>query len=142
MEIETRYIAKNGAHFDDPIKCQEYEERLDNVPGTVGSLIKELEKLPKETYIFGIAMIKDKEGKRRTYCRCTIDIGSSIDSFVNVDNLTDEQRHIINTAGFLADELKKDEDKLSDVQYMFAYSGDMDFKKYGCMACSNNDVWK
>jgi hypothetical protein len=141
MEIATIYYkAKDGRLFTDPLKCEEYEKTIGILHGSVGELIANLEKLDPDTYIFGTVYIKHKDGTKTTYCRCTICVDDKLDSFVNVKDLTEEQRFIISTVKELIHALKE-EDKDNMQQHTIVFSKDINLKKVGIMSSYNPDVW-
>ena len=65
MEIDTIiYKAKDGRIFTDPLKCEEYEKNLGVIPGTIGELVKILEKYSPEHQVCLLVMWWDKEKKK------------------------------------------------------------------------------
>lgn len=141
MEIATIYYkAKDGRLFTDPLKCEEYEKTIGILDGSVGALIEALEKWDPETYIHGVVYVKHKDGTKTTYCRCTICVDDKLESFVNVKDLTKEQRFIISTAKELIYALKQ-EDKDDMQQHTIVFSKDINFKKVGIVSSYNPDVW-
>jgi hypothetical protein len=65
MEIDTIiYKAKDGRTFTDPLKCEEYEKNLGVIPGSIGELIKILEKYSPEHQVCLLVMWWDKEKKK------------------------------------------------------------------------------
>lgn len=143
MEIDTIYYkAKDGRLFTDPLKCEEYEKTIGILPGSVGALIVELEKIgnPK-SYIDGIIYVKHPDGKKTIFTPYTICVDDQLESFVNIKDLTQEQRYQYTTIGRLIEffrQLNKD----SQCQYMIVWSDDIDFNKPSIMANHNKDVWK
>ena len=142
MEAEVTYIAKDGKTFKDALQCQEYEKTIGVVPYTVADVILELDKLDDSTYIFGIVFIRHrKDDSSSIYAYCTVCIDEKLESFVNVNNLTAEQRYITGTVGELKDALRMI-DKDDWAQYMIAYSPDIELKHPVIMASHNPKVWK
>ena len=141
MEIDTIYYrAKDGKIFTDPLKCEDYENTIGILPGSVGSLISELEKWDTDTYIHGVVYIKRKDGVKSVYCRYTVCVDDMLESFVNVRDLTKEQRYLVSTAGELAQALKK-ENKDDPEQHTIVFSKDVEMKDVGIMANYNPKVW-
>lgn len=143
MEIDTIYYkAKDGRLFTDPLKCEEYEKTLGIVAGTVAALIVELEKIAKpKSYIDGIIYVKRPDGQKTIYTPFTICVDDELESFVNVKDLTQEQRYEYTTMGHLIEYLRQ-LDKDSQCQYMIVWSDDIDFNRPSIMANHNRDVWK
>ena len=140
MEIaEIYYKAKDGKIFTDPLKCEDYEKTLGILPGSVGALINELEKLEPSTYIFGIVYVKEKEGKS-VYCRCTVCCDNMLEDYVNVDDLGEDKRYLYETAEEFVRLLKKT-NKDYPCQWMLAFSNNIDMKNIGIMSLSNPKVW-
>ena len=143
MEIDTIYYkAKDGRLFTDPLKCEEYEKTLGIVAGTVAALIVELEKIAKpKSYIDAIIYVKRPDGQKTIYTPHTHCVDDQLESFVNVKDLTQEQRYEYTTMDHLIEFLRQ-LDKDSQVQYMIVWSDDIDFNRPGIMANHNRDVWK
>lgn len=140
MEIYQKYVAKDGRMFDDALKCQEYEKTLGVVNGSVGDLIVTLENNTKrETYIFGIVKVKEGD-KRYIFIRATICVDDMLKDFVNVEELTREQRYRVSTAGELTDTLKE-LDPDSPCQFFIIFSDDIDLNKAGAMSSYNKKAW-
>jgi len=65
MEIDTIiYKAKDGRTFTDPLKCEEYEKNLGVIPGSIGELVKILEKKNPDHLVHLLVMWWDKEKKQ------------------------------------------------------------------------------
>ena len=58
METEIKYRAKDGRVFDDPFKCEDYENSLGISPGTIADVLQYLEKEPEEKHVSGIIICK------------------------------------------------------------------------------------
>lgn len=141
MEIATIYYkAKDGRIFTDPLECEEYESRLGVIPCTVASLILDLAKMDPDMYICGTVHIRRKNGTRNTYVRYTMCIDDKLESFVNVDNLRDEQRYIVCKVKDLVLSLK-DEERDDPEQHMIIFSKDINMKNVGISANFNPDIW-
>ena len=143
MEIDTIiYKAKDGRIFYDPLKCEEYEKTLGILPGSVAQLISEMEKSTKpESYIFGIVLVLEPDGIKRIYLRNTCCVDDRLESYVNVDDLTEEQRYMYSTAGDFLEMLRK-LDKDLPCHYMIVWSDDIDLKNPGIMANYNYTIWE
>lgn len=143
MEIDTIYYkAKDGRLFTDPLKCEDYEKTLGILPGSVADLISQMEKLIKpESYIFGIVFVRMPDGQKRFYVRCTCCVDDQLESFVNVKDLTWEQRYLYETAGDFMETLRRI-DKDAPCQYMIVYSGNIDFNSPGIIANHNKTIWE
>lgn len=140
MEIaEIYYKAKDGKIFTDPLKCEDYEKTLGVLPGSVGRLIQELEKLNPKFYICGIVYIKEKDCGT-IYCRCTTCCDHLLEDYVNVEDLQEYQRYLYQTAGEFVKELKK-KDKDYPCQWMIVFSENIKMSKPGIMANYNQEVW-
>jgi hypothetical protein len=142
MEAEVTYIAKDGCRFTDPIQCEEYEKTIGVLKNSVADVILELDKHNENDYISGVVLVRHrKDGSGHVYTRFTGCVDSMLESFVNISNLTGEQRYMTSTFGELKDELRE-HDKDDWVQYMIVYSSSMDFEHPGIMANYNPMVWK
>jgi hypothetical protein len=143
MEIDTIYYkAKDGRLFTDPLKCEDYEKTIGILPGSVGALIVELDKIGKpKAYIFCIVYVKSPDGVKSIYVRNTTCVDDQLESYVNVKDLTQEQRYQYETIGDFIKILRK-LDKDSQCQYMIVWSDYINFKEPGIMANHNKDVWK
>ena len=140
MEIaEIYYKAKDGKLFTDPLKCEDYEKTLGILPGSVGQLIQELEKLGSDTYIFCIVYVKEKTCKT-IYCRYTACCDSVLEDYVNVENLSEGKRYLYETVEEFVNMLKKT-DKDYPCQWMISFSENIDFKNPGIMSNFNREVW-
>lgn len=143
MEIDTIYYkAKDGRLFTDPLKCEDYEKTLGILPGSVADLISQMEKMMKpESYIFGIVYVRMPDGKKNIYVRWTGCVDDQLESFVNVKDLTWEQRYQYETAGNFMETLRKI-DKDAQCQYMITWSDNIDYSEPGIMSNYNRAVWK
>ena len=142
MEIDTIfYKAKDGRVFTDPLECEAYESRLGTVPGTVASLILDLAKMDPETYIRGIVYIRRKNGTKVTYSHFTACVDDKLESFVNVRDLSDEQRCIVCKVKDLVLALK-DEDRDDPEQHTILSSRDIMMEKNVSIDANwNHKVW-
>ncbi len=140
MEIaEIYYKAKDGRIFTDPLKCEDYEKTLGIVPGSVGQLVSELEKLDQNYYIFGIILIKDGD-KQIIFTRHTACVDYLLEDYVNIDNLTQEQRYDTAQIGELVKALKKENQDLP-CQFFIIFSENIDLRRPGMMANHNPKAW-
>ncbi len=133
------YEAKDGRLFHDPLECEEYEKTIGILPGSVGALIQALENLDPSEYIFGLVIVKAEQVT--IYSRATVCIDNLLEDYVNVNNLKEEQRHIIETAGNFIKELKKT-DKDYPCQYMLMHSSTLNMFPCAVMSNYNEKVWK
>lgn len=142
MEIaEIYYKAKDGRIFTDPLKCEEYEAKLGIIGGSVGELINELEKHAKpEAYVNGMVMVRKADGTGSMYTRCTVCIDDMLEDYVNVENLSKEQRYESATVGGLLSELKE-VDKDLPCQYFLIWSKNIDMEGFGIVANYNKKAW-
>ena len=142
MEVACIYYkAKDGRIFKDPLECEEYEKTIGILGGSVGELINELEKHAKpEEYVNGMVMVRKADGTGSMYIRCTVCIDDMLEDYVNVENLSKEQRYVAQTVGELLSELKK-EDKDLPCQYFLIWSDDIDLKNFGSMSNFNKAAW-
>ena len=141
MEVASIiYRAKDGRLFHDPLECEEYEKTIGILPGTVGALIKNLEELSLTDYIMGLVVVKEEECccfyRRETVC-----CDSLLEDFVNVKELTKEQRYLYETVGDFIEELKKT-NKDYPCQYMLAHSSNINMRPSAVMSNYNEKVWK
>ena len=141
MEIDKIiYKAKDGRIFFDPLECEDYEKTIGVLPGSVGDFIVEMEKQTKpDNFIFGIVKVQDGE-MSSIYTRCTVCVDNMLEDYVNVDNLSDEKRYSVSTAGELIDTMKQ-LDKDLPCQYFILFSEDINFKCSGIMANYNKKAW-
>ena len=145
MEVESIiYRAKDGKLFFDPLQCEEYEKTIGILPGTVGALIADLEKLEPSNYIHGIVLVREKDGEKdvsAVYARTTVCCDSLLEDYVNVANLTKEQRYIKFTVGNFINELKQT-NKDYPCQYMLEYSNSVNMVPAGLISNYNKDAWR
>lgn len=134
------YEAKDGRLFHDPLECEEYEKTIGILPGTVGALIKSLEELSPTDYIMGMVIVKEEECccfyRRETVC-----CDSLLEDFVNIKELTKEQRYLYETVGDFIEELKKT-NKDYPCQYMLAHSSNINMRPSAVMSNYNEKVWR
>ncbi len=143
MEVEITYIAKDGRRFADPIQCEEYEKTVGVLKDSVAGLILELDKHNENDYITGVVFIRHrKDGTSTVYTRATACVDDLLESFVNIKDLTVEQRYLTATFGELKHALQQEEDKDDWVQYAIVYSSNIEFNRPGIMVCHNPMVWK
>lgn len=141
MEAEVTYIAKDGRRFTDAIQCEEYEKTIGIIPHTVADLLLTLGKHDEKEYVYGILLIRHKDGSASIYTRFTGCCDDVLESFVNIRDLTEEQRYITDTVGELKEALRK-LDGDDPVQYMIVYSQNIEFDSPGIMANYNPLAWK
>lgn len=134
------YRAKDGKLFYDPLECEEYEKTIGILPGTVGALIKILEELDPNDYILGIVLVRE-ENCTAIYRRDTVCCDSLLEDYVNINNLTEQQRYLYETVGNFIEELKKN-NKDYPCQYMLTYSSNINMKPCAVMSNYNEKVWK
>lgn len=142
MDIDVTYVAKDGCRFKDPLKCEDYEKTLGVLPNSVADVIIRLEKQNPKDYLFGIVMVKHKDGAVTLYIRFTGCCDRVLEDYVTVSSITKEQRYICATFEELIATLREQEDKDSPAQYMIVYDNDMEFKHPCIMASHNPLVWK
>lgn len=142
MDIDVTYVAKDGCRFKDPLKCEDYEKTLGVLPNSVADVIIQLEKQNPKDYLFGIVMVKHKDGALTLYTRFTGCCDRVLEDYVTVSSITKEQRYICATFEELIATLREQEDKDSPAQYMIVFDNDMEFKHPGIMASHNPLVWK
>ena len=141
MEIDSIfYKAKDGRIFTDPLKCEEYEKTIGILPGSVGDLIRELEKLNPAEYIDAIVMIKASDGNISFFIRGTVCLDDWLESYVNVNNLRESQRYMYDTVGNFAKRLKQ-LNKDDMCQYMVIHADNLQMSKAGIMANFNKLAW-
>lgn len=145
MEVANiTYRAKDGKLFLDPLECEEYEKTIGILPGSVGALIADLEKLKPTMYIHGVVLVREKEANKdesAIYTRTTMCCDSLLEDYVNVNNLTEEQRYMSETVGCFIKELKKT-NKDYPCQYMLAFSHNISMVPAGVMSNYNISAWR
>ena len=141
MDVEITYTAKDGRRFDDPLKCEDYEKHLGVIPDSVADIILELEKQDPKAYIFGIVMVRRKDGTATIYTRFTGCCDSVLEDYVNIINISEEQRYICATFKELIAALRNEVQDAA-AQYMIVFSKDVEFGHPGIMANHNPLVWK
>ena len=142
MEVDRIiYKAKDGRLFNDPLECEDYEKTIGILQGSVGYLINELEKNDRpKCYMFGIVLVREKDGSSTIYTRYTANLDDKLEDYVNVSNLTEEQRYESFTIGdFL--KLLKNLDKDLMCQWMIVFSDNIDLSAPGIMANYNEQAW-
>lgn len=141
MEVASIiYRAKDGKLFYDPLECEEYEKTIGILPGTVGDLIKSLEELDPNDYILGIVLVRE-ENSSALYRRDTVCCDSLLEDYVNINNLTEQQRYLYETVGNFIEELKKT-NKDYPCQYMLEYSSNINMTPSSIMANYNKNAWR
>ena len=142
MEIDRIvYKAKDGKIFFDPIECEEYEKTIGVLPGSVGDLLNELDKNTSDTdYIHSIVKILDGD-ESRIDMRTTICVDNLLEDYVNVENLSEEKRYAISTAGELKNILKEVNQDLP-CQWFVIFSSDINFDCLGAMSNYNKNAWR
>ena len=139
MEVASIiYKAKDGKIFFDPLQCEEYEKTIGILPGTVGALIAELEKLEPTKYVFGLVLVNAE--CPTIYSRCTVCCDNLLEDYVNPNNLTEKQRYISETVGNFIEELKKT-NKDYPCQYMLMHSHSIRMFPSALMANYNKSAW-
>lgn len=142
MEVASIiYKAKDGRLFHDPLECEEYEKTIGILPGTVGALIKSLEELDPNDYILGIVLVME-ENSSVVYRRDTVCCDSLLEDYVNINNLTEQQRYLYETVGNFIEELKNTTNKDYPCQYMLEYSSNINMTPCSVMANYNGKVWR
>lgn len=141
MEVATIiYKAKDGRTFTDPLECEEYEKTLGILPNSVGNLVQLLEERNPNDYIFGIVLIKEND-EYSVYMRATFCVDEKLEDYVNLDELTKEQRYFIYTIRDLQNFLRK-KDQDAPCQWWIVYSGDIDQRTTcGMMSNFNRECW-
>lgn len=141
MEIDKIYYkAKDGRIFTDPLKCESYEKTIGILPGSVGELINKLEEHDKGEYVCAIVWINEKD-KRSVHVFHTSCLDLWLGSYVNVNDIDEEQRYMKSTVGGVVEVLKSiDKDYMC--QYMIVLSEDLEMKNVGVLANYNKSVWK
>ena len=142
MEIDRIfYRAKDGRIFTDPLKCEAYEKTIGILQGSVGMLVNELEKHNAESYINGMVLVKTRKGMDAAIM-LSASLDDYLESFVNVNDLTKDQRYIYETVGGLIKYLAR-YDKDLPCQYMILLSDTPDSaKSKTAMANYNPEIWK
>jgi hypothetical protein len=142
MEIERIiYKAKDGRIFYDPLECEDYEKTIGILDGSVGDLINIIEKSCKEEqYVSGIILVKGNDGISHIFVYYTGCIDEKLEDYVNVEDLTEEQRYESATIGMILNRLKQ-LDKDLPCQYMIAYSDHLNMYSPGMMANYNAKAW-
>ena len=143
MEIaEIYYKAKDGKIFTDPLECEEYEKTIGILKGSVAELIRTLENTAKpENYVFGIVLVRRLDYGANLYIRCTVCIDRKLEDYVNVENLSKEQRYEFATVSDLIQALKKEEQDLP-CQYMLIWSENIDLSDAGVLSNYNKAAWR
>lgn len=143
MEIDTIfYKAKDGRVFTDPLECEEYEKTIGIVKGSAAHIIQILEEERRpETYVHGIVFLVTPDGNKYSRSCATVCCDHLLRSFVNVEDLSIEQRYFINN---VADVLRflKHFDKDSMVTYFLLFDDDIKFESPCVAFFRNDDVWK
>ncbi len=140
MKIETKYVAEDGRIFDDPLKCQDYENtKMGVIPGTVGSLIKMLSKFPKEKYCSCLYFIDTDKGKY-IHLRVTFCIDNKLCDYVNIETLDAEKRYFSCTIGELINELKM-YGETSKVCGMVVVGDGYEMKNMSVASQTNQEMW-
>lgn len=141
MEIDTIfYKAKDGRIFTDPLECEEYEKTIDIVKGSAAHVIQILGELRPETYVHGIVYLVTPDGKKYTRMCATVCCDRRLEPFVNVADLSIEQRYVTNTVADVLMFLKQF-DKDSKVTYLLTYDDDIKFSSPGIVFFRNDEIW-
>ena len=141
MKIVSRYVAKDGRIFDDPLKCQDYEDHLMGViPGSVAALIQSLNEIPKERFCTCMFYIRQDSGKT-LFFRAAVDLEPRLSPYVNVNDLEEDKRCILYTIGKLVKDLGQF-DKDAPVCGMMVIADNINFKgDISVMQTTNKDCW-
>ena len=143
MKIVTRYVAKDGRTFDDPLKCQDYEDhQMGILPGSVASLIRSLEELPQDNFCTCIFYIVVDAKKKNIYCRFSLDLEPFLSPYVNVEDLEDDKRRLTCTIAQLIKALGR-YDKDAPVCGMMVYADNISFQNtnVSVFQCTNPECW-
>lgn len=140
MEVEAKYIAKDGRRFDDPIECQEYEKKLGVLKGSVGEFVCTFGKVPADNYVMALILIKE-DGKKKLFAFFTLNVTDMLEDFVNPENLTEEQRYYSQTVGDMLSVMKK-HDQDAPCEFMIFWSDTKDMRNCGIASSHNSKVWE
>lgn len=141
MEIDTIYYkAKDGRIFTDPLECESYEKTIGILPGSVGDLINDLEKHDMGEYVFAFIYVSLPD-KKIINTFTTLCLDDYLETYVNVNDLREDQRYVSFTIGQMIEVLSK-YDKDAMCQYMISYSNHLNMSNPGIMANYNKSVWK
>lgn len=109
------------------------------LPNSVGNLVQLLEKRNPNDYIFGIVLIKEND-EYSVHMRATFCVDEKLEDYVNLDELTKEQRYFIYTIRDLLNFLRK-KDQDAPCQWWIVYGKDIEQGQCGMMANFNLKCW-
>jgi len=142
MKIVTRYVAKDGRTFDDPLKCQDYEDhQMGVIRGSVAALLESLKGLPQDNFCTCIFYISEESGKS-IYARVTLDLEPFLSPYVNVEDLDIDARRLTCTIGQLMKGIER-YDKDAPVCGMMMHGDNISFNGNVCIfQCNNPECWE
>lgn len=140
MEAELTYVAKDGTKFKDALQCQQYEERLGVLEGTVAMAKLDLKRLGEEKYICGMLLV-EHDGGSCLHTYVTMNIDYKLMDYVNPENASEDNRYIrCKIADVLRDLGKYDDDELCE--YFLTHSESIDMTNCGCCHTMNHKLWE
>lgn len=145
MEVSTIiYKAKDGKLFYDPLECEQYENTIGILPGSIADMVRFVrDNRGNCKYMTGAVFYVWPDGTKTFHSLHTICIDDNLESFVNVKELQEEQRYVSITVDDFIAHYDKEELKDCPCQWLLALSEYIDMREICTMSNGNNpDVWK
>ena len=139
MEEKAKYVAKDGRQFDDPKRCGQYEKALDTDRNTIEFVERLLMSL--EGYVTGI-VICEHEGHSFSQPFVTVCVDDWLKDYVDVENLTIEQRYIDSSTKRCAAVLRRRFAKEDQCQYMLLVGKGVDMQNCELFYNFNPNLWE
>lgn len=140
METEIKYRAKDGRVFDDPFKCEDYENTLGISPGTIGDVLQFLEKEPEDKHVSGILICKHNgELCSNTFSNLCIQEEEVDDIFGGIKS--EEKGWIINTVKDVIEVMRISYDKNDLCQITFLIGETRYMKNCIPVTTYNSKLW-
>lgn len=144
MEIDTIYYkAKDGRLFTDPLKCEQYEKTIGILPGSIADMVQHIkENIGDAKYVSGAVYYCMPDEKKIFHSISTVRIDDKLESFVNVKDLREEQRHVAMTTEDFFAYYGKEDMRDYPCQYLLSFSYDYGKDIYAVLASGiNPKVW-
>ena len=139
MEAKIKYIAKDGRQFNDPKMLEQYEKALETDRNTIEFVVRMLMSL--EGYVTGVVVCEHK-GHSCSQPFVTVCVDDWLKDYVDVENLTIEQRYIDSSTKRCAAVLRRKFAMEDQCQYMLLLGKDVDMKDCELLCNSNPQLLK
>lgn len=144
MEVSTIiYKAKDGRIFTDPLECEQYEKTIGIVSGSIADMVQYVKDNAGDAkYVSGAVYYRMPDGKKVFHSISTLRIDDKLEAFVNVKDLTEEQRHIAMTMEDFLAYYGKEEMRDFPCQFLLSFSNNYAKDIVAVIGNGNNpNVW-